>query len=73
MYIGQTNQRSETWITQHVTAYLHSSRVLRSSQAVHDLSIGQHLLDNPDCATEYDDAFFSILNSVRSVLPSPSP
>lgn len=61
MYIGRTNQRLETQITQHVPAYLGSSsesRDLRTPQAVHDFSIGQHLLDNPDCVADYDDAFF---------------
>lgn len=69
VYIGPTNQRLETRITQHVPVYLRSSsqsRKWRTTQAVHDSSIGQHLLENPDSAAEYKGSF-SILHSARSV------
>lgn len=61
VYIGWTNQRLEMRITQHMPTFLHSSsqsHVKRTTQVVHDSSIGQHWLDNPDCAADYNDAFF---------------
>lgn len=70
VYMGPTNQMLETRIAQHVPTYLRfscQSRSLRSSQSVHDSSIGLHIFDNQDCAAEYDDTL--ICFTERSLCP----
>lgn len=67
VYIGRTNQKLQIHITQNIPTYLRlSQNRLRNTQSVHDSSIGQHLLNNPDCAAEYD-RFFFLLYRDRSV------
>lgn len=70
VYIGRTNLRLETRVAQHVPAFVRvgsSSQPIRTTQSVHESSIGQHLLDNNACAAEYEDTWFSVLQSARSI------
>lgn len=71
VYIGRTNLRLETQAVQHVPAVLRSGSlsqpIRRTTLAVHESTIGQHLLDNPACASEYEDMWFSVLHSARLI------
>lgn len=68
LYIGRINQRLENRIGQHVLASTRAdnfSRSSRTTQPVHDSTIGQHLLDAPDCSHKYTDDCFIILHRAR--------
>lgn len=43
-----------------------SQPIRRTNQSVHESAIGQHLLNNHACASEYEDMWFSVLQSARS-------
>ena len=74
-YVGRTFQRLQQRIKQHVPKNIlqehisqdqsilaHSCKPIRSFKAKTSFSaIGQHLLQNPTCAREYNDNKFSIL------------
>ena len=50
------------------TTYLHRRcKANNSSRQFHESAIGQHLLDNPVCASHYNDDKFSILARGRSL------
>ena len=73
-YGGRTSQRLQECIKQHVPKSIrnhHSSqdhsnlsgvcKTNSTSQIIsHDLAIGQHLLENPSCASQYSDTKFSV-------------
>lgn len=67
VYIGRTGLRLETRVSQHVPSHQrnpeHRNRV---SQSVQESAIGQHLMDNQDCASAYKDTWFSVLHSVQT-------
>ena len=79
-YVGRTSQRLEERIKQHVPrsianpeATCSRSRLSRScktntpaSQHFHESAIGQHLLDNTQCALHCSSGKFSILARGRS-------
>ena len=78
-YVGRTSQRLQQRIKQHVpktilqghisqdrTTLARSCKAIRSLRAETSFSaIGQHLLQNPTCAREYNDNKFFILARVR--------
>ena len=77
-YVGRTAQRLQDHIKQHVPKWL---RQLTASQRVQpnrackrkqtasecDSAIGKHLLENDQCAANYNDDQFSILDTARSL------
>ena len=78
-YVGRTSQRLEERIKQHVprsianpSASSNRQSLSRSCKAntrpqqFHESSIGQHLLDNAQCALHYSNKKFSILARSRS-------
>ena len=77
-YVGRTSQRLQDRIKQHVPKSIRTgqssqdrSQLSRSCKLTNNVSscesaIGQHLLDSPACASEYNDKRFSILASGRS-------
>ena len=78
-YVGRTSQRLEERIKQHVPRSIanppasHNSQSLSRSckanirpQQFHEFAIGQHLLDNAQCAPHYNKDKFSILARGRS-------
>ena len=77
-YVGRTSQRLQDPIKQHVTQWLtqrltrlRRSQPHRSCKRNHtksdcDSAIGQHLVDNDQCALNYDKKRFSILAAARS-------
>ena len=78
-YVGRTSQRLEERIKQHVprsianppASHNHQSlsRCCKAnirSQHFHESAIGQHLLDNAQCALHYNNEKFSILARGRS-------
>ena len=76
-YVGRTPQRLRDSIKQHVPSNIRnktapqreqSPRTCRSRNGVKtsDSAIGQHLLDNPDCAKLYNDDMFRIIGRARS-------
>ena len=73
-YVGRTSQRLEDQIKQHVPRSIanppashnrqslsHSCKANTRPQQFHEFSIGQHLLDNAQCALHYSNKKFSIL------------
>ena len=78
-YVGRTSQRLEERIKQHFSRSIanppasHNRQSLSRSckantppQQFHESSIGQHLLDNAQCALHYSNEKFSILARGRS-------
>ena len=78
-YVGRTSQRLEERIKQHVPRSIANplASVQRQSlsrscktntrlQQFHESAIGQHLLDNAQCALHYSNKKFSILSRGRS-------
>ena len=75
--VGRTTQRLGDRIKQHVPSNITNKtapqreqppRSCRSRNTVKtsDSAIGQHLLDNPDCAKLYNDDMFRIIGRARS-------
>ena len=77
-YVGRTLQRLQDRIKQHVRQWLrqqltrprrsqpHRSCKRNDTKPNCDSAIGQHLLDNEQCALNYDNKWFSILAAARS-------
>ena len=78
-YVGRTSQRLEQRIKQHVPNSIinpptsqnresrsRSCKANSRPQQFHESAIGQHLLDNAQCAVHYNDDKFSILGRGRS-------
>ena len=70
-YVGRTSQRLQQKIKQHVPKTILQEHIsqdrIRSFKAETSFSaIGQHLLQNPTCAREYNDNKFSILARGRT-------
>ena len=79
-YVGRTSQRLQQRIKQHVPKTIlqkhisqHRSTLARSCKPIRSFktetsfsAIGQHLLQNPTCAHEYNDNKFSILARGRT-------
>ena len=76
-YVGRTSQRLQDRIKQHVPQWLtrqlirprrhqpHRSCKQNDTKPDCDFAIGQHLLDNDQCALNYDNRRFSILAAAR--------
>ena len=72
-YVGRTSQRLQDRIKQHVSKWLQQqakrptrsqpgrSCKLKRNKPDCDSAIGQHLLDNEQCAANYNDKYFKIL------------
>ena len=76
-YVGRITQRLGDRIKQHVPSNIRNktapqreqpprSRRSRNTVKSSDSAIGQHLLDNPDCAKLYNDDMFRIIGRARS-------
>ena len=77
-YVGRTSQRLQDRIKQHVPQWLrqqltrprrsqpHRSCKRKDTKPDCDSVNGQHLLENDQCALNYDDKRFSILDTARS-------
>ena len=78
-YVGRTSQRLEERIKQHVPRSITNPRTSANRQSLsrscknntrpqqfHESAIGQHLLDNAQCALHYSNEKFSILARGRS-------
>ena len=77
-YVGRTSQRLQDRIKQHVTKWLQQqakrptrsqpgrSCKLKRNNPDCDSAIGQHLLDNEQCAANYNDKRFKILAVARN-------
>ena len=77
-YVGRTSQWLQDCIKQHVTQWLrqqlthprqslpHRSCKQNDTKPDCDSAIGQHLLDNDQCALNYNNKWFSILAAARS-------
>ena len=77
-YVGQTSQRLQDRIKQHVPRWLrqqltrpcrsqsHRSFKRNNTKPDCDSAINQHLLDNDQCALNYDNKRFSTLAAARS-------
>ena len=81
-YVGRTSQRLQDRIKQHVPKFILNNSTtskIRSSlsracktddnssqPSFHESAIGQHLLDNKECASQYSYSKFSILSRGRS-------
>ena len=81
-HVGRTSQRLQDRIKQLVPQWLRQQLTHPRRSQPHrlckrtdtkpdcDSAIGQHLLDNDQCALHYDDKRFSILAAARSSVPS---
>ena len=66
-YVGKTTQILLKRIEGHVPPIFRSTSGRKCKiPARHSSAIGQHLVENPECARKYDDAKFSILARGRS-------
>jgi len=77
-YVGCTSQRLEERIKQHIPKLItnpptpHIRQSLprpgkaTSSRQFHESTIGQHLLDNAECALHYNNDKFSVLARART-------
>ncbi len=75
-YIGRTSQRLCDRVKQHVLSSTRKKTVPQREQPSpaskpksslkHDSAIGQHLLDNPECAKAYSENCFRIIGRARS-------
>ena len=75
-YVGRTSQRLQERIKQHIPKFTISTsrnslprrcKANNSPRQFHESAIGQHLLDNPECASHHNDDKFSILARGRSL------
>ena len=64
-YVGRASQRLQDRIKQHVPQWLRNN-----TEPDCDSPIGQYLLDNNQCAVNYDNERFSILAAALSILIS---
>ena len=81
-YVGRTSQRLQDRIKQHVSKWLQQqakrptrsqpgrSCKLKRNNTDCDSAIGQHLLDNEQCAANYNDKRFKILAVARNSFSS---
>ena len=79
-YVGRTSQRLQNRIKKHVLQWLrqqlnrpcrsqpHRSCKRTDTKPDCDSAIGQHLLDNDQCALNYDNKQLSILAAALSIL-----
>ena len=77
-YVGQTSQRLQDRIKHHVPQWLRQQLIRPRRSQPHrsckrndtkpdcDSAIDEHLLDNDQCALNYDSKRFSILGAARS-------
>ena len=76
-YVGRTTQRLEDRIKQHVPSHIRNKTHPKREQPSRscktkittktcDSAIGQHLLENPDCAKNYNCDMFRIIGKARS-------
>ena len=66
-YVGKTTQILEKRIGQHVPPIFRSTSSRKYKlPKTHSSAIGQHLIDNAECAAQYHDGRFSILARGRS-------
>ena len=77
-YVGRTSQRLHDRINQHIPRCIRSDKrptknlpnreckITSTSSVYCDSAIGQHLLENKECAKHFNDAQFSILATARS-------
>ena len=77
-YVGRSSQRLQNRINQHIPTRIRSDKIptknlpdreckITSTPSVYcDFAIGQHLLENEECAKHYNDAQFSISATARS-------
>ena len=77
-YVGRTSQRLHDRINQHIPRCIRSNKrptknlpnreckITSTSSVYCDSAIGQHLLENKECAKHFNDAQFSILATARS-------
>ena len=78
-YVGRTSQQLQDRIKQHIPKWLRQQliratkrtqpgRAFKQSQATPecDSAIGQHLLENAQCAANYNEDQFSILDTARN-------
>ena len=77
-YVGQRSQRLQDRIKQHVPQWLrqqstcprrsqpHRSCKRKDTKPDYDSAVGQYLLENDQCALNYDNNRFSILATARS-------
>ena len=77
-YVARTSQRLQNYIKQHVSQWLrqqltrprrsqpHRSCKRNDTKLGCDFAIGQYLLENDQCALNYDNKWFSILATTRS-------
>ena len=67
-YVGKTTQVLNKRIGQHIPPIFRSTSGKKCKLPnKHSSAIGQHLIDNPQCAAEYSDGRFSILARGRSM------
>ena len=74
-YVGRTTQRLEDRIKQHFPSSSRNKIHLQREQPPRrakgttktcDFTIGQHLLENPDCAKNYNGDMLQIIGKARS-------
>ena len=77
-YVGRTSQRLQDRINQHIPRCIRSDKrptknlpnqeckITGTPSVYCDSAIGQHLLENKECAKHFNDAQFSILATARS-------
>ena len=78
-YFGRTSQRLQDRINQHIPRCIRSDKrptknlpnreckITSTPSAYCDSAIGQHVLENKECAKHFNDAQFSILATARSL------
>ena len=78
-YVGRTSQRLQDRINQHIPRCIRSDKrptknlpnreckITSTPSAYCDSAIGQHVLENKECAKHFNDAQFSILATARSL------
>ena len=78
-YVGRTSQRLADRITQHIPALIRKSSTqtrkmapracktnMQPTQVEHASAIGQHLIENSDCAANYNAGQFTVIAKGRS-------
>lgn len=65
-YVGKTSQILKKRIGQHVPPIFRSISGKCKLPTKHSSAIGQHLIENPECAAQYNDGRFSILARARN-------
>ena len=78
LYVGRTSKRLQDKINQHIPRCIRSDirptknlpnrkcKITSTLSVYCDSAIGQHLLENEECAKHYNDTQFSILATARS-------